>query len=927
MSAPPPRLVLIDGSGYIFRAFFALPPLNRPDGLPVGAVYGFSQMLHRLMVDMPQDDLVVIFDAGSQTFRNELYADYKANRDAPPPELVPQFPLVREAARAFGLPVLEMDGYEADDLIATYARMGREVGQEVLIVSSDKDLMQLIQPGIAMYDPMKARAIDDEEVMTRYGVTPDKVGDLLALAGDSSDNVPGVPGIGPKTAAQLLNAYGDLETLLNRAGEIKQPKRRENLLAHAETARLSRKLVTLCEDAPVPVPVADLKRPTPDLAKLRAFLEGNGFRNLLNRVMEAPAVAEQAGVSVQPAAASGDGVAQATEGAPAPAVQASAAKAITLDSLEALDRVLAEAKEAGQLSFDIETSSLSVARAELIGVALAVRTGEGYYLPIGHKDAFGQLRDGQIPLEDALDRLRPILADPAVLKIGHNLKYDVAVMRRYGVPVGPVDDTLLLSYVLDGTRHNHGMDNLASIHLGVETIHYEDVAGKGKAQIPFAEVEIDKATAYAAEDAEVTLRLHQRFKPRLVTERQSTLYERIERPMVPVIAAIEATGIRVDVDVLRSLSTEFKIRMAELETKAHEQAGYPFNLGSPKQLGDVLFGSMGLQSARKTATGAFATGANVLEDLAAQGHELARTVLDWRQLQKLTRTYTDALIEQAQPDTGRVHTSYSLAATTTGRLSSSDPNLQNIPIRTSEGRKIRRAFVPQDGFVLMSADYSQIELRILAAMAEIEPLKAAFAADVDVHKVTASQMFNVPVDELGADMRRNAKTINYGIIYGIGAYGLAQRLGIPRDVARDYIATYFAQYPGIRDYMDRTKAIARKQGYVETLFGRRCIVAEIASKNAAHRAGAERAAINAPIQGTAADVMKLAMTRVFDRLVNGNLDARLLLQVHDELLFEVPEDQVEATASVVREVMEDVVTLDVPLVVDVGTGANWDEAH
>ncbi|WGF88154.1 DNA polymerase I [Marinivivus vitaminiproducens] len=926
MSVPPPRLVLIDGSGYIFRAFFALPPLNRPDGLPVGAVYGFSQMLHRLMVDMPDDDLVVIFDAGSETFRNELYADYKANRDEPPPELVPQFPLVREAARAFGLPVLEMEGYEADDLIATYARLGREVGQEVLIVSSDKDLMQLIQPGIAMYDPMKARAIDDDEVMARYGVTPDKVGDLLALAGDSSDNVPGVPGIGPKTAAQLLNAYGDLETLLARAGEIKQPKRRENLLANAEIARLSRKLVTLCEDAPVPVPVADLKRPTPDLAKLRAFLESNGFRNLVNRIMEAPAVAASAGAPVQPAPG-GNGTAAPDTDAPPQPVQATDAKAITLDSLEALDRVLDAAKDAGHLSFDIETSSLSVARAELVGVALAVRPGEGYYLPVGHKDAFGQKRDGQVGLEDALERLRPVLADPSVLKIGHNLKYDLAVMRRYGVTVAPVDDTLLLSYVLDGTRHNHGMDNLAQLHLGCETIHYEDVAGKGKAQIPFAEVEIDKATAYAAEDAEVTLRLHQRFKPRLVTERQMTLYERIERPMVPVIAAIEATGVRVDVEVLRSLSVEFKSRMVELEAKAHEQAGHAFNLGSPKQLGDVLFGSMGLQSARKTATGAFATGANVLEDLAAQGHELARTVLDWRQLQKLTRTYTDALIEQAQPDTGRVHTSYSLAATTTGRLSSSDPNLQNIPIRTSEGRKIRRAFVPQDGYVLMSADYSQIELRILAAMAGIEPLKAAFADDVDVHKVTASQMFNIPVEQLDPDMRRNAKTINYGIIYGIGAYGLAQRLGIPRDVARDYIATYFTQYPGIRDYMDRTKAVAREQGYVETLFGRRCIVAEIASKNAAHRAGAERAAINAPIQGTAADIMKLAMTRVFDRLVNGNLDARLLLQVHDELLFEVPEDQVDATASIVRDVMEAVVTLDVPLVVDVGTGANWDEAH
>jgi DNA polymerase-1 len=924
---PAPRLVLIDGSGYIFRAFFALPPLNRPDGLPVGAVYGFSQMLHRLMQDMPDDDLVVVFDAGHVTFRNEMYDQYKANRAEPPDELKPQFPLVREAARAFGVPVVELENYEADDVIATYVRLARDHGQDVLIVSSDKDLMQLIGPGVQMYDPMKARPIDVDEVRERYGVAPERMGDLLALAGDSSDNVPGVPGIGPKTAAQLLAEYGDLETLLARAGEIKQPKRREALLAHTENARLSRRLVALHADAPVPIPVEELKRPQPETARLRAFLMENGFKQLLERVERERAAAPSGAAAVEPVPDESQDAPASAPTRPRPAGIPETAEAVTLTSLDALDAVLAEAEALGVLGIDVETDALSVSDSALIGVALAVRPGRGYYLPLGHVDAFGQKREGQIGLDDALARMAPVLADPAVLKVGHNLKYDIAVLARYGLALTPVDDTLLLAYVLEGGRWGHGMDDLAPRHLARETIKYADVAGRGKAQIRFDQVEIDKASAYAAEDAEIALCLHCVFQPRLLAERQVALYEAVDRPIVPIVSEMEARGVRVDAPFLRELSREFTGRMAELEAKAHQQAGMAFNLGSPKQLGDVLFGSLGLQAGRKTATGAQATGADVLEQLALEGHELPRTILDWRQLQKLTRTYTDALVEEVSPRTGRVHTSYALAATSTGRLSSSDPNLQNIPIRTDEGRKIRRAFVPAEGHVLVSADYSQIELRILAAMADIGPLKEAFALGTDVHAVTASQMFAVPVDQVGGELRRSAKMINYGIVYGIGAFGLAQRLGIPRETARDYIASYFTRYPGIREYMDRTKAEARKDGFVRTLFGRRCWIVEIDSKIAWKRAGAERAAINAPIQGTAADIMKKAMIRVRRRLDRSNLGAHMLLQVHDELLFEVAEDRAPAVQDLVRAEMAGVVDLSVPLEVEVGQGRNWDEAH
>jgi DNA polymerase-1 len=901
------RLVLIDGSGYIFRAFFALPPMTRPDGTPVNAVFGFANMLLKLMQERPGDDLVVVFDHARESFRNQLYDQYKANRDEPPPELRPQFALVRDAARAFGLPVVEAPGYEADDLIAAYAKQGKAAGEPVVIVSSDKDLMQLVGERVEMWDPMKQKAIGREEVIERFGVGPELVRDALALIGDTSDNVPGVPGIGPKNAAQLLVEFGSLEGLLANLDRIKQPKRRQCLEENAERARLSYRLVCLDDEAPLPLGLEELRRRPFDPRTLLAFLQENGFKSLAGRIEQLAGAAEEARSERR---------------------ETGARRFAALASLAELDDLLARAVEAGRLAIDTETTSLNLARARLVGVCLAVEPGEGFYLPIAHVDEFGQRRDGQHDLAEVVERLRPVLADPSVLKIGHNIKYDMGVLARYGLEVSPVDDTMLISYVLHGASHGHGMDELAKRYLDYDPIPYEAVCGKGASQIGFAEVAIDKATAYAAEDAEVTLCLWQSLRPRLLEERMLTVYETVDRPIVPIVAEMEGRGIKVDAHRLRRLSADFTQRMAEREAEAYKLAGRSFNLGSPKQLGEVLFDELNLGGAgRKTKTGAYATGADILEELALQGHELPRVILDWRQLQKLTRTYTDALVEQIDPDTGRVHTSYSLAATSTGRISSNDPNLQNIPIRTEEGRKIREAFVAEEGHLLVSVDYSQIELRLLADMADIKPLKEAFANNIDVHAVTASQMFGVPVDTVGGDLRRSAKTINYGIVYGIGAFGLAQRLGIPQAKAREYIESYFQQYPGIRDYMDKTKAQAREKGFVCTLWGRRCFVPEINAKIPSRRAYAERAAINAPVQGTAADIMKRAMARVWRTLRRELPEARLLLQVHDELVLEVPEKLVGDAAALIRPAMERAASLSVPLEVEVGSGRTWQEAH
>ncbi|MCS6778283.1 MAG: DNA polymerase I [Geminicoccaceae bacterium] len=909
MSEGKRRLVLVDGSGYIFRAFFALPPMTRPDGTPVNAVFGFTNMLWKLLQEHPDDHVVVVFDAGKKSFRNDIYEAYKANREEAPPELVPQFPLVREAARAFALPVVELEGFEADDVIASYVEAARAAGEEVLIVSSDKDLMQLVGPGVAMWDPLKQKPIDRAAVIERMGVPPEKVRDLLALTGDSSDNVPGVPGIGPKTAAQLLEEFGSLEALLANLDRIKQPKRRETLAQSADKARLSYELVGLKRDVPLPVPIEEARRKPLDAKRLLAFCQENGFRSLVGRIKELAEAAEVQRVEAK--------------------TTTTARRWTTIRTPAELDAVLARADALGRLAIDTETTSLDVMKAELVGVSLAVEPGEGFYVPLGHRDASGRHLDGQPPLDAVLARLRRVLEDPSILKIGHNIKYDLTVLARAGLGrIEPLDDTMLLSYALDGGKHGHGMDELAKRWLDYETVPYEAVCGKGSGQIGFERVPIDKATEYAAEDAEVTLRLWLAIRPRLLEERMMALYERIERPLPPIVAAMERAGIRVDADKLRALSAVFGREMAALEERATKLAGRPFNLGSPKQLGEVLFDELGMGGAgRKTKTGAYATSAEVLEELAAQGHELPRVILEWRQLQKLTRTYTDALVEQIDPRTGRVHTAYMLAATNTGRLSSTEPNLQNIPVRTPEGRKIRAAFVAESGHKLLSADYSQIELRVLAHIADIAPLKEAFAKGLDIHSLTAAQMFKIPVDQVPAELRRSAKMINYGIVYGIGAFGLSQRLGIPQAEAKAYIDRYFEQYPGIRDYMERAKAEAREKGYVTTLFGRRCWIPDITNRLPSRRSYAERQAINAPIQGTAADIVKRAMIRVARALEREGSRARLLLQVHDELLLEVPEDDVEPTAKLVKSVMEGAAQLSVPLVVDTGAGASWDDAH
>ena len=946
--APTRHVCLVDGSGYIFRAFFAIKtPMTRADGTPVGAVFGFCSMLWKLLQDQDCDHVAVIFDAGRRSFRNDIYPEYKAHRPEAPPELVPQFALVREATRAFAVPAIEAAGFEADDLIATYARRAREAGAEVTIVSSDKDLMQLIRPGVRMYDPLKSKPIGEDEVREKFGVGPDRVVDVQALAGDSTDNVPGVPGIGVKTAAELVNAFGDLDALLARAGEIRQPKRRETLLANADKARISRELVRLKDDCELPAELDALVRRRPDPAVLRAFLEAQSFRSLLARFQA------DGSVSAAPAApAAAPGEAPAARPVPAaPAAPSGPARYVLVQDLEALDRWIARATEAGQVAVDTETTSLDAMRAELVGVSLAIEPGEAAYVPLAHvrpggagAGAEGELAlgggpervPGQVDRDAALARLRPLLEDPSVLKIGHNIKYDALVLAGHGIAIGPVDDTMLASLVLEGGAHGHGMDELAQLHLGHRTITYDEVTGTGKSRIGFAEVPLERARDYAAEDAEVTLRLHRLLRPRLLAERLLRVYETIERPLVGIVAGMERAGVKVDRDALRRVSNDLALRLEELERRIHAAAGREFNIGSPAQLGAILFDEMGLKlpdgaAPSRTKTGAWATGADVLEDLAAAGHALPQLVLDWRQLAKLKSTYADALVERIDPRTGRVHTSFSLAATSTGRLSSSDPNLQNIPVRTEEGRKIRTAFVAEDGFELVSLDYSQIELRLLAHVAGIDALREAFREGKDIHAMTASEVFGVPLAGMTKEVRNRAKAINFGIVYGISAFGLARQLSIPQGEARAYIDAYFARYPGIRDYMDRTKRFAREHGYVVTPFGRRCHVPGIASKNPAQRAFSERAAINAPIQGGAADIIKRAMIRVPGALAAAGLSARMLLQVHDELLFEVAPAERDRTIEVVRAAMEGaaapVVELSVPLVVEAGHGRSWAEAH
>ncbi|GIL01752.1 MAG: DNA polymerase I [Alphaproteobacteria bacterium] len=979
------HLFLVDGSSYIFRAYHALPPLTRKsDGLPVGAVAGFCNMLWKLLRDARNTDVgvapthfAVIFDYSARTFRHELYPDYKANREEPPADLRPQFGLIREATRAFGLPCVEMEGYEADDLIATYARLAREAGADVTIVASDKDLMQLVGDKVILYDQMKDKRIGVPEVIEKWGVPPEKMIDLQALTGDSTDNVPGVPGIGPKTAAQLLEEYGDLDTLLARAGEIRQEKRRQNILASADNVRLSRRLVSLKNDVELDTPPDALALKPTDGARLIAFLKALEFTSLTRRVAEATGT-DAAQVEPARLAIDGDGPMRGpdldaaapeipvpvadTSGRPAPRparggaiaaapsptafaqARAEAAPAEPFDlaayqcvrDAEALAVWVGAIIEAGLVAIDTETTSLDPMRAELVGISLCVAPGRACYVPVGHKTGPGDLLGGglvggQIAESRVLELLKPVLEDASVMKIGQNVKYDWLLFAERGIEMGPCDDTMLMSYVLEAGAGGHGMDELSERWLAHTPVTFKELTTAGRSKMLFDQVDLDQATRYAAEDADVTLRLWRVLRPRLVAAGLVHVYERLERPLITVLARMEQRGISIDRQILSRLSGELAQAAAGLEHQIYELAGERFNIGSPRQLGDILFGKMGLPGARKTKTGQWSTSVQVLDDLAAEGHELPRRIVGWRQLTKLKSTYTDALPGYINTRTGRVHTSYALASTSTGRLSSSEPNLQNIPVRTEEGRRIRTAFIAERGNRLISADYSQIELRVLAHIADIPQLRKAFEEGLDIHAMTASEMFNVPVEGMDPLVRRRAKAINFGIIYGISAFGLANQLSIPREEAAQYIKTYFERFPGIRDYMEEAKRFCRAHGYVETLFGRRAHYPDIAHSNPQVRSFNERAAINAPIQGSAADIIRRAMVRMDAALAEAGLGARMLLQVHDELVFEAAAAEVEAAVPVICTVMEEAplpaVNLKVPLRVDARAAANWEEAH
>lgn len=929
------ELILIDGSGYIFRAYYAMAysrsgGLTNPQGVPVGAVYGFCSMLIRLLNTHRGAKIAVIFDAARKNFRYDLYEHYKANRDETPEDLIPQFPLVRDATRAFGVPAIELDGYEADDLIATYARQADTKGQKVIVISSDKDLMQVVSDNIVMLDPMNDKIIDRAGVFEKFGVPPEKVIDVQALIGDSSDNVPGVPGIGPKTAAQLIDEFGSLENLLEKVDSIKQDKRRQSIIDNADMARLSKKLVTLVDTVPVPVALDDIVVHETSNETLKEFFLAHGFKSLVSRIGEVPDVPLPVQTDVKKESAQEITTKEKPLAPSLPPVSEN--KYVLIQDIETLKTWVNNAYETGFLAIDTETTNLTPMAAELVGISLCYKVGLAAYVPLNHKGAATDLLGGgeiikQIPLSKAIEILKPLLEDKSVLKVGHNIKYDWQMFAKHGIRMTPCDDTMLMSYTLDGTSHGNGMDELSRLFLNHETIKYDDVTGTGKSRVTFDYVPLEKACDYAAEDADITARLYHHFKPRLAHDAMSYVYEDIERPMVDVIAGMEMNGVKVDPAILKSMSNDFGKKLLVLETEIHAFAGNPFNIGSPKQIGEVLFDQMGLQGGAKTKTGQWSTDVDVLEKLAAQGHDIVKKILEWRGLSKLKSTYTDALQEQINPSTHRVHTSFSMAGTSTGRLASSDPNVQNIPIRTEEGRKIREAFVAQDGNVLLSVDYSQVELRLAAEMANVAALKQAFRDGVDIHALTASQVFGVPLNEVSSDLRRQAKAVNFGIIYGISGWGLAQQLGCDPKDANEFIRRYLDTFKEIRDYMERTKEEARKFGYVKTLLGRKCYINNINASNAGWRAGAERQAINAPLQGTAADIMKRAMIKIPPALKAENLNAKMLLQVHDELIFEVPQSELDATIPLVKSIMENVVKLDVPLVAEAGSGKSWASAH
>jgi DNA polymerase I len=913
-----PHLYLVDGSGYIFRAYHRLPPLTNKHGEPVGAVYGYTTMLWKLAEELNKADgpthMAVIFDHSAKSFRNDMYDQYKAQRPPPPEDLVPQFPMIRDATRAFSLPCLEEPGVEADDLIASYTKAALAQGWSVTIVSSDKDLMQLIEPGLDLYDTMNNRRLGAEHVVEKFGVGPDKLGDVLALMGDSVDNVPGVPGVGPKTASKLIIEHGDVEGVLAAAPSMKPGKLRDNLIEHAEAARMSRELVKLKCDVPLVHPLEEMALQGIPEAPLRAFLEHHGFKSLLMRLGQVADETPDKQASI--------------ELPPDPPCNPDGYE--TILGLDDLDRWIEAAVHQGFVAVDTETDSKDSMHAGLVGVSLALEPNKACYVPLAHGggDLLGGDFPDQIPFGEALARLKTLLEHPAVLKIGHNIKFDMCVLARHGIEIAPFDDTIVISFDLDAGLHGHGMDELAATHLSHSCIAFKDVVGTGKSQLGFHQVGLKEATRYAAEDADVTLRLWRRLKPRLSAESATSVYELVDRPLVPVITAMERRGIKVDRQILSRLSGEFSQQIAGIEAEIFGLVGQPFTIGSPKQLGDILFEQMGLKGGRKGKSGVYSTDVNELERLAADGVEIARKVLDWRQLTKLKTTYTDALQQEISAETGRVHTCYSLTGAQTGRLSSTEPNLQNIPIRTETGRQIRDAFVAEPGNVILSADYSQIELRIAAHMADVPQLRDAFAAGEDIHALTATELFG----EVNRDTRGRAKTINFAILYGISRWGLAGRLGVTADEAQAMIDRYFERFPGINRYIAETLTVARERGYTTTLFGRKTHFPRIKSRVQHERQGAERAAINAPIQGTSADIIKRAMVKMGPALERAALSqCRMLLQVHDELVFELPEGDVEAAGAVIRDVMasaaEPAVKLTVPLGVEIGSGPSWGAAH
>ena len=919
-------LTLVDGSGFIFRAYYALPPLTRKDGTPINAVMGYCNMIWRLIAETKTDSLAVIFDTASKTFRNEIYKEYKANRSEAPEDLVPQFSLIREATKAFNIPYIELAGYEADDIIATYASQASSEGWKVDIISSDKDLMQLVNDNVKMIDPMKMITIDKEQVFKKFGVYPDRVIDVQALAGDSTDNIPGVPGIGIKTAAELINHYGDLESLLTRAHEIKQPKRKENLVNFADLARISMKLVTLSDDVKEIEDFKKFKRQDIDINKLKTFLLAQGFNSLIGRLPNEDGFIESKSAYVA-------------------LPQDKEEKQSKLD-IDINYKLITEEKDLinwvrgvylkGIVAVDTETTSIDSVSADLVGVSLSFEPGNAIYIPLAHKSKEGAIiaeEIKQIDVNKALSILKPFLEDPSIIKIGQNIKYDMTILKNAGnINIYPIHDTMLMSFVLDAGKHiGHGMDALAKAHLNISTISYSEITGKGKDQVTFDYVPLDKALVYAAQDADITLRLYLNFNKRLIKEKMVTLYESIERPLPSVISNMERNGVGIDPSYLKGLSAAFFKKMIPIQEKIFVLAEEDFNIASPKQLGEILYNKLGLKGGKKGKSGLYSTSAEVLEKLGQDGNEICKLVISWRGLQKLKSTYSDALVEQINPSTNRVHTHFQMTGAMTGRFSSSNPNLQNIPIKSEDGRAIRKAFIAQKGKKLIAFDYSQIELRLLAEVAKIDPLIEAFKNGIDIHKLTASQVFGIKPEDVTGEMRRNAKAINFGIIYGQSAFGLAKQLNISRTEAKEYIDSYFFQYPGIKKYMENTQDFARRNGYVETVFGRRCYVPSINDKNPMRRAGAERQAINAPLQGAAADIIKRSMKNIPEILNDHKIDAKLILQVHDELIFECAEIEADRLIPIIKSIMVNAPNpsfkMIVPLEVEAGIGNNWDEAH